>query len=651
MKQGILMRTNILICLVIVGGFAITSLLSYQANYGASLENIEQVSRLASEGIYYRLSGEFAKPVSVSLTMANDSLLESLLEREAEHLGDAGYVETIRDYLASYREQYGYDSVFLVSTATGRYYNFEGVDRVLERGDPENDWYFALLEGDAEHAMNVDNDEAASDEITVFVNCKIRADGEVLGVVGVGMRVEHLQALFESYREEFDVDACLVDGGGVVEVSAEHNGHEGVDYFSTHAFTSAQRDEVLERDPVDGANGFWTGEGAGEGQSSYVVSRYVGDLGWHLVVERDTGALVAELRAQLARTVLVIAAIVAVILLVITSVIRSFNRRIVQLTQSVERERRTAFEKATDQMFDGIYELDVTRDRPANQAAEEYFESLGAPRGLPYSSSLHIVAERQIKEEFRQGYLDMFSPESVLAALEQGRDVLSYECLIRASGDEDYYWMRITARIVQNEEDGSVRMLVYRQDIDAEKRQESRMHLLAMTDEMTGLYTKSATKRLIEERLADAPDETRAFFIFDIDVFKQANDRFGHAFGDTVIESFTGTIRSSFRKDDVIGRVGGDEFVAFVSAPSAEWAKRKAEVLSRSLDRDHKEGGATWHMSASIGIAMAPRDGRDFETLYKRADEALYSTKERGRNGYTLYGDAFPPAARRETSS
>ncbi|WP_197735964.1 sensor domain-containing diguanylate cyclase [Arabiibacter massiliensis] len=633
------MRTNVLICLVVIGGFAITSLLSYQANYGASIESIEQVSRLASESIYYRLSAEFAKPVNISLTMANDSLLESLLLEEPARRDDAAYIETIREYLASYRDQYGYDSVFLVSTATGRYYNFEGIDRVLERGDPENDWYFALLEGGEEHAMNVDNDEAAHDEITVFVNCKIHSGDEVLGVIGVGMRVEHLQGLFLNYREEFGVDAYLVDDSGVVEVSTEHNGHEGIDYFSLHPFTSGQRDDVLDRDAADNSGGFWAEKDVEGGvASSFVVSRYVSDLGWHLVVERDTGSTIAELRAQLVRTVLVITAIVAVILIIITSVIRGFNRRIVNLTQSVERERRTAFEKATDQMFDGIYELDVTHDRPANQAAEDYFESLGAPRGLPFSSSLHIVAEKQIKEEFRQGYLDMFSPESVLAAFAEGRDVLSYECMISSGGD--YYWMRITARLVQNDADDSVRMLVYRQNIDAEKRQENRLQHLAMTDEMTGLYTKSATMHLIERRLAERPDETCAFFIFDIDVFKQANDRFGHVFGDSVIESFTGTIRSSFRKDDIIGRVGGDEFVAFVTVPSDTWAKRKAEVLSRALDHDHTEGDATWHVSASIGIALAPRDGRDFKTLYKHADEALYRTKDRGRNGYTLYGDA-----------
>ena len=188
------------------------------------------------------------------------------------------------------------------------------------------------------------------------------------------------------------------------------------------------------------------------------------------------------------------------------------------------------------------------------------------------------MAERQIKEEFRVGYLETFEPQNVLAAYEAGCDELRYESMI--STGEEYYWLRITALIAKNDDDGAIHMLVYRQNIDAEKRQESRTQKLAMTDETTGLYTKSATRRLIEQRLPESPKQLHALFVFDIDVFKQANDLLGHAFGDTVIESFKHTIRSSFRAGDIVGHVGGDEFVVFVPVPSASWVKRKAEVLS-----------------------------------------------------------------------
>ena len=139
-----MLRTNILVCLIIVAGFLVTAVLSYQANYSASIENIEQVSRLTSEGVYYQMSSTFTKPVNVSLTMANDSLLKDYLSREEGHLEEAGYIDILREYLKGYQAKYGYDSVFLVSAATGRYYNFNGLDRVLVKGDPENAWYCLL---------------------------------------------------------------------------------------------------------------------------------------------------------------------------------------------------------------------------------------------------------------------------------------------------------------------------------------------------------------------------------------------------------------------------------------------------------------------------------------------------------------------------
>lgn len=168
------------------------------------------------------------------------------------------------------------------------------------------------------------------------------------------------------------------------------------------------------------ARSFWITGGSGFQKTDYVVARYLPELEWHLVVNQDTAALVESLNRQLVLTMLVICVIIAVILWVITHVIRAFNRQIVELTQSVEQERRTMFEKATGQLFEDIYELDITANRPANHATEQYFESLGAPHGIPYDKALQIVAEKQVKEEFRQGYLDTFLPENVLRAFRAG---------------------------------------------------------------------------------------------------------------------------------------------------------------------------------------------------------------------------------------
>lgn len=364
------------------------------------------------------------------------------------------------------------------------------------------------------------------------------------------------------------------------------------------------------------ARSFWITGGSGFQKTDYVVARYLPELEWHLVVNQDTAALVESLNRQLVLTMLVICVIIAVILWVITHVIRAFNRQIVELTQSVEQERRTVFEKATGQLFEDIYELDITANRPANHATEQYFESLGAPHGIPYDKALQIVAEKQVKEEFRQGYLDTFLPENVLRAFRQGRETLRYELMISRDGGE-YYWMRITARLVPLEGDGSLRMLVYRQNIDAEKKQEERMRLLAQTDEMTGLFTKAATQRRIEDCLRENPGRLYAFFIFDIDNFKQANDSYGHAFGDGVIREFTRILRGHFRADDLLGRIGGDEFAAFVAAPGRDVGGRKGGGALRRARPGLRRGGEELAPLRQHRRLFAPRQGDGFDGLYR----------------------------------
>lgn len=627
-KNRELLKTNLLVSVILVCGFLVTAFFSYQANYEASLNNIEQVASLTTEGIYYQLTALFTRPVNISLTMAHDSLLAAHLEGEEAHLEDEQYAWTIKNYLETYREKYDFDSVFLVSALTNRYYNFNGIDRILTEGDPENVWYFDMLNDDLEYSMNVDNDEVngADNAITVFVNCKIYGpDRDFLGVVGVGMRVSYLKEFLKSYEEKYHLNACLIDENGVIEISSEHTGYSRIDWFQTFEQESI-RSQVLGW-KEDSANlELWSDTAVGGQGRSYVVSRYIPELSWHLVVEQNNGAIVSEIKDRLYQTGVIIIAIIITVLVVITTVLRNFNRQITQLME----ERQDAFKRATEQLYDNIYELNITRNKYANKLTEQYFGSLGAG-DLPYDQGLKVIAEKQIKEEYREGYVSTFTPENVIRQYEMGNNHLRYDFKITQDGSR-YFWMRIDAYIFFSQEDECIHMFTYRKNINAEKEKEIR----ASFDEMTGFLTKMETGREITALLSRPPDGVYAFFLFDIDNFKQANDSCGHAFGDYCIREFTSIIRKHFRVNDVLGRVGGDEFAAFIPAPDSEWVEDKAKELSNALRVTCTEGGKSWEMSASIGVSIASIDGNDFDTLYQKADAALYQTKQRGKNGYTI---------------
>ncbi len=203
--------------------------------------------------------------------------------------------------------------------------------------------------------------------------------------------------------------------------------------------------------------------------------------------------------------------------------------------------------------------------------------------------------------------------------------------------EENYIWMRVDAYIFYSPEDNSIHMFTYRKNINEEKKKEEKAEI----DEMTGFYNKKATERLISKKLLKSPTQKYALFIFDIDNFKQANDNYGHLFGDSCIKEFTRVIKESLGEESTImGRVGGDEFVVFTPIINTEWVDRKAKEVSKALNIKYENNSSSWDMSASIGIAVTPEAGKEFKDIYRNADTALYQTKEKGKNGYTIYRKA-----------
>lgn len=629
MQSNKLLRTNILVSIILVIGFTLIAIFSYKANYKDSLDNLERVSSLTAEGIYYQITAMFTRPVNTSQTMAHDSFLVEHLLNEPQEADNMEYIWTTQTYLNAYRIKYGFDSVFLVSAATGRYYNFNGLDRVLKEEDQENTWYFDFLNGNEDYNLNVDNDEVegAENEITVFINCKVTDNsGTVIGVVGVGIRLGQLRALLAEYEEKYFLEACLVSSEGKIEISTTYNGYDSKDWFEVNGQQKIRKQVMDWKD--DCANlEMWNASNSQNNDKNYIVARYIPELSWHLLVKQNTGEIIRKIRIQVTLTIIGIVVVILIVLAVITNVIKRFNSQITKLLE----ERQTVFRKSTEQLYDNIYEFNITKNNYVGEREEQYFASLGA-KGMTYDQCLRVIAEKQIKEEFREGYLSTLSANNVIREYENGNTHLRYDFMITTDGEE-YHWMRIDANIFFSTEDQSIHMFTYRKNIDAEKSKE----IQAEMDEMTGFFTKKATERMIQKELQENKEQLYAFFILDIDNFKTANDQFGHAFGDICIKEFTGIIREHFTKDDILGRVGGDEFVAFASVSNREWAQTKAKELLKALDITCTNQLAAWKMSASIGVAVASAGGTDFDSLYRHADQALYQVKQKGKNGYYIY--------------
>lgn len=158
-------------------------------------------------------------------------------------------------------------------------------------------------------------------------------------------------------------------------------------------------------------------------------------------------------------------------------------------------------------------------------------------------------------------------------------------------------------------------------------------------DSLTTTLNKQSFRELVEDLMLRAVERDKFAILFlDLDDFKGVNDKMGHVFGDFLLEAVGKRILNCVRKQDKVGRVGGDEFVIFFQyAPSHESVLERAEAILHSLRREFNHEGKVYKTQASIGVALYPEHGDNFETLYDKADKALYASKTRGKDVTTLY--------------
>ncbi len=164
---------------------------------------------------------------------------------------------------------------------------------------------------------------------------------------------------------------------------------------------------------------------------------------------------------------------------------------------------------------------------------------------------------------------------------------------------------------------------------------------LAYHDSLTGLKNRAAYEEFVSETLhhLDENNGMFAFLILDIDNFKSINDKHGHDIGDEKLRKTARILKKFAQEKDEIFRLGGDEFVIIIPSTTITETKKRAQKLIEQINNSFQSDDQNEDipLSISIGIAFAPEHGEDSNELYKKADVALYTAKEKGKNQYTIY--------------
>ena len=199
---------------------------------------------------------------------------------------------------------------------------------------------------------------------------------------------------------------------------------------------------------------------------------------------------------------------------------------------------------------------------------------------------------------------------------------------------EEWLWRKTVYKSVLGADKKVIRIIGKTYDITEDKQRQQVLSAEARLDQHTRLFNKVETQRLVDEYLAQGEPGTHVLFIVDIDHFKQINDTFGHTVGDTLITDMSHKIRESFRNSDIVGRIGGDEFVVFMKATTEAFARKKAELLCKNARKVVYGGEERLQVTVSVGGAVYGKDGMNYAELFDSADEAMYTVKTEGRDGF-----------------
>lgn len=211
-----------------------------------------------------------------------------------------------------------------------------------------------------------------------------------------------------------------------------------------------------------------------------------------------------------------------------------------------------------------------------------------------------------------------------------------------ANAEGRYMWFRIRATTQFDGSGKPVKAVGVILDIDTEKRRAQDLIEKAERDTLTHLYNKNAARRRIEHLLERRePEQTAAMLIIDIDNFKLVNDSHGHMFGDAMLVEIASRIKKLFRTEDIITRIGGDEFLVYATslADPSNIGYRAAKVIEavQGAFADDLQG---FKLSCSIGVSFCPQDGSSFQDLFQRCDQALYFAKAQGKSRFIMFDKA-----------
>ena len=297
-------RTTKLAIVIVILSFVLSTFVSLWSLHLMAQRNVQELSKSLAARIYDSIRSEMSEPVNVSRSMAHDSFLIDALKRE-DRTGQEQMEQLMADYLTGQKEAFGYEAAFVVSDASKLYYSYAGLNKKIEEAGADRDlWYARFVASGEDYDLDVDRDELGGDQWTIFVDTRIEdQDAQLIGVCGVGARMTGSQDLFVSLEQEYGVRISLIDSDGLIQVDTDES-RIRKEYLND--LQLSQKNEYLyQKHDADRC----------------VVTKYIDDLDWYLVVESNAGEERRQLLNLLMMNIVMCVGVLVIMLLALRIII------------------------------------------------------------------------------------------------------------------------------------------------------------------------------------------------------------------------------------------------------------------------------------------------------------------------------------------
>lgn len=301
----------VLAALVMLASFFTASAVAYSSIQRVVVDNEKETTINLATQIYDDMNEALSAPITVARTMSSDLYLKDAL-KDKDFPGAAAEEQMITTYLGEICEEMGCETSFIVSDLNKRYYTPNGLNKVVDPKNDEHDvWYSAFLDGGRMYDFDVGTDEVHQNQWTVFVNARVMNGNDLLGVCGVGVKMDALQERLKHYEKAYGIDVSLVTEEGLVQVDTD----------SVNIETRVLEDAVAEFDRSQEYSYHRTETGG------YLVTRYVPAFDWYLVVSKETQG--ASVYINLFQNLLVaLLAIFTIAMIAVTLIVRRDRRKL-----------------------------------------------------------------------------------------------------------------------------------------------------------------------------------------------------------------------------------------------------------------------------------------------------------------------------------